>query len=444
MAGDTGTVPGAAPVRPAGHERLTAGPGLPGGESAGVELAQLRSLGRLRGVLALLGPAFVAAVAYVDPGNFATNFSAGATFGYSLAWVIVIANLMAMLVQYLSAKVGVATGRDLAELCHEHLPTAVSRGLWVQAELIAMATDVAEFVGAAIGLNLLFRVPLLAAGLITAIVAFGILALQQRGHRRFEIAVAALLGLVLLGFGYDLAAVHASGAGMAAGLIPHLGGSGSLLLAVGIIGATVMPHVVYLHSALTKGRVSCRDDADRRALMRFQRLDVLMALGGAGLVNLAMLFVAAALSRPTGDLTSGSLEAAHADLGRMAGGAAALAFAVALLASGLSSSSVGTYAGQVVMQGFIGRSVPLFVRRALTMLPALIVLGAGLPPTTCLVISQVVLSFGIPFALVPLVTLTRRTDIMGPLVNRALTTAAAALTAAVIVALNIYLLCVTL
>jgi manganese transport protein len=454
MAGDAGIVSGdaftgsapaaGAPVRRASHERLTAGPGLPGGESAGAELAYLRSRGRLRGVVALLGPAFVAAVAYVDPGNFATNFSAGAAFGYSLAWVIVVANLMAMLVQYLSAKVGVATGRDLPELCREQLPRAVSRGLWVQAELIAMATDVAEFVGAAVGLNLLFRVPLLAAGVITALVAFGILALQQRGYRRFEVAVAALLGLVLLGFAYDLAAVHASGAAMAAGLVPRLGGSGSLLLAVGIIGATVMPHVVYLHSALTKGRVSCRNDTERRELLRFQRLDVLVALGAAGLVNLAMLFVAAALSRQPGHLAGGSIETAHANLSRMVGGGAALAFAVALLASGLSSSSVGTYAGQVVMQGFIGRSVPLFVRRALTMLPALIVLGAGLPPTTSLVISQVVLSFGIPFALVPLVALTRRTDIMGALVNRGLTTCAAGLTAGLIIAMNIYLLCVTL
>jgi manganese transport protein len=464
MAGDAGIVTGearggsalaaTAPVRQAGHERLTAGPGLPGGESAGLELARLRSRGRLRGVVALLGPAFVAAVAYVDPGNFATNFSAGAAFGYSLAWVIVLANLMAMLVQYLSAKVGVATGRDLPELCREQLPRAVSRGLWVQAELIAMATDVAEFVGAAVGLNLLFRVPLLAAGVITAIVAFGILALQQHGHRRFELAVAALLGLVLLGFAYDLAAVHASGSEMAAGLVPRLGGSGSLLLVVGIIGATVMPHVVYLHSALTKGRVSCRDDAERRELLRFQRLDVLVALGAAGLVNLAMLFVAAALSRHAGAVPAGiggsgiaaggSIEAAHANLGRMVGGGAALAFAVALLASGLSSSSVGTYAGQVVMQGFIGRSVPLFVRRAVTMLPALIVLGAGLPPTTSLVISQVVLSFGIPFALVPLVALTRRADIMGALVNRKLTTCAAGLIAGLIIAMNIYLLCVTL
>ncbi len=409
-------------------------------------LAHLRSRGRLRGVVALLGPAFVAAVAYVDPGNFATNFSAGAAFGYSLAWVIVAANLMAMLVQYLSAKVGVATGKDLPELCREQFPRAVSRGLWVQAELVAMATDVAEFVGAAIGLNLLFRVPLLVAGVMTAIVAFAILGLQQRGYRKFEVAIAALLGLVLLGFAYDLVAVHVSGARIAAGLVPRLGSSGGLLLAVGIIGATVMPHVVYLHSALTKGRVACRDDSERRELLRFQRLDVLVALGAAGLVNLAMLFVAAALSAHGGSAgaAGASIEAAHAELGRLVGGGAALAFAIALLASGLSSSSVGTYAGQVVMQGFIGRSVPLFARRAITMLPALAVLGAGLPPTASLVISQVVLSFGIPFALVPLVALTRRPDIMGGLVNRPPTTWAAGCTAGLIIALNGYLLYVTL
>jgi manganese transport protein len=436
--------------------RLTAGTGLPGGESTGREpvlrismgdLRYLRSLGRVRGIAALLGPAFVAAVAYVDPGNFATNFSAGAVSGYSLAWVIVAANGMAMLVQYLSAKAGVATGKDLPELCRAHMPRAAARGLWVQAELIAMATDVAEFVGAAIGLNLLFRIPLLASGAITALIAFAILGLQQRGYRRFELAIAALLGLVLLGFAYDLVAVHPDGAAMAGGLVPHLGGSDSLLLAVGIIGATVMPHVVYLHSALTKARVSCRDDAERRELLRFQRLDVLVALGAAGLVNLAMLFVAAALFGHAGSggrLAAGSLQIAHADLGRMVGGGAALAFAVALLASGLSSSSVGTYAGQVVMQGFIGRTVPLFARRALTMVPALVVLGLGLPATTSLVISQVVLSFGIPFALVPLVALTRRPDVMGALVNRRLTTLAAGCTAGLIIAMNVYLLVSTL
>ncbi|MGA3154877.1 MAG: Nramp family divalent metal transporter [Streptosporangiaceae bacterium] len=406
-------------------------------------LRALRARGRLRGIAALLGPAFVAAVAYVDPGNFATNVSAGASFGYSLAWVIVVANLMAMLVQYLSAKVGVATGLDLPELCRRHLPAAVSRGLWVQAELIAMATDLAEFVGAAIGLNLIFSIPLLPAGLITAVVAFVILALEQRGYRRFELAIAGLLGLVLLGFAYDLAAVHVSASGVAAGLVPHLGSRGSLLLVTGIIGATVMPHVVYLHSALTKSRVPCRDDAERRELTRFQRLDVLVALGAAGLINLAMLVVAASVFSGTGQARSGSIEAAHAGLARLVGGGAALAFAVALLASGLSSSSVGTYAGQVVMQGFIGRRIPLFVRRGLTMLPALIVLGAGLPPTTSLVISQVVLSFGIPFALIPLVLLTRRGDVMGALVNLRVTTVAAGSIAAVIIVLNVFLLWAT-
>ena len=425
-------LPAAPRARPAGTQV-----GVPG---AGGVLRAVRARGRLRGAVTLLGPAFVAAVAYVDPGNFATNFSAGAQFGYGLVWVILVANLMAMLVQYLSAKVGVATGRDLPELCHDHLPRAVSRGLWAQAELVAMATDLAEFVGAAIGLNLLFRLPLLAAGLVTAVVAFGVLAMQQRGYRRFEVAIAALLGLVFLGFAYDLVAVGASPSAAARGLVPALG-DGRLLLTVGIIGATVMPHVIYLHSALTKSRVPCPDDAERARLLRFQRLDVVIALGAAGLVNLAMLVVAASLARRSGGLGGGgSIPAAHEVLGRLAGGGAALAFAVALLASGLSSSSVGTYAGQVVMQGFLARRIPLFLRRGLTMLPALVVLGAGLPATTSLVISQVVLSFGIPFALVPLVLLTRRADIMGPLANRRPTSAAAACVTAVIVLLNGYLL----
>ena len=422
---------------------LAVGAAAPGtADQSGLRL--LRSRGRVRGAAALLGPAFVAAVAYIDPGNFATNFSAGAVFGYALAWVIVAANLMAMLVQYLSAKVGVATGRDLPELCRAHLPRPACLGLWVQAELIAMATDLAEFVGAAVGLNLLFHVPLALAGLMTAVVAFGILALEQRGYRRFELAISALLAIVFCGFGYDLVAVGADPGGISAGLVPDLPG-GSLLLAAGIIGATVMPHVVYLHSALTKSRVSCRDDAERRELLRFQRLDVVIALGGAGLVNLLMLFVAASLFHRTGagGAGVGSIEAAHGGIARLAGGGAALAFAVALLSSGLSSSSVGTYAGQVVMQGFIGRRVPLFVRRAVTMLPALVVLVLGLPVTASLVLSQVALSFGIPFALVPLLLLTRRRDIMGALVNRRLTTATTGVIAAGIIALNVYLLTLT-
>jgi manganese transport protein len=406
-------------------------------------LRLMRSRGRLRGVLALLGPAFVASVAYIDPGNFATNFSAGARFGYTLAWVIVVANLMAMLVQYLSAKVGVATGRDLAELCRAQLPRPVSLGLWAQAELIAMATDLAEFVGAALGLNLLFHVPLRAAGPLTALVAFGILALDQRGYRRFELAVCGLLGIIFLGFAYDLTAVQVDPSALASGLVPGFPGPGGPLLVAGIIGATVMPHVVYLHSALTKSRVDCADDAERRELLRFQRLDVVIALGAAGLVNLAMLVVAAAMASQAGGAHLDSLTAAHAGLGRLVGGGAALAFAAALLASGLSSSSVGTYAGQVVMQGFLDRRIPLFLRRGITMLPALLVLELGLPTTGSLVISQVVLSFGIPFALVPLVALTRRRDVMGPLVNRRVTTVSAGLVTLMIIGLNVYLLYAT-
>jgi manganese transport protein len=413
-------------------------------ETAGSTLRLLRSRGRLRGMVALLGPAFVAAVAYIDPGNFATNFSAGAKYGYTLAWVIVVANLMAMLVQYLSAKTGVATGRDLPELCREHFSRPVSIGLWVQAEVIAMATDLAEFVGAAVGLNLLFHVPLFPAALITAVVAFVILALEQRGYRRFELAICGLLGIVFLGFAYDLATVGVDPVGIASGLVPGFAGTDSLLLVAGIIGATVMPHVVYLHSALTKSRVHCRDDAERRELLRFQRLDVLIGLGAAGLINLSMLFIAATLFHHTGRLAVDSIDAAHAGLGRLVGGGAALAFAAALLASGLSSSSVGTYAGQVVMQGFIRRRIPLFVRRGLTMLPALLVLGLGLPATDSLVVSQVVLSFGIPFALVPLLMLTRRRDIMGSFVNGRATTVATGGIAALIIALNVYLLYATL
>ena len=407
-------------------------------------LRLLLSRGRVRGTVALLGPAFVAAVAYVDPGNFATNFTAGAKFGYTLIWVIVLANLSAMLVQYLSAKAGVATGHDLPELCRLHLPRPVSRGLWVQAEIMAMATDLAEFLGAAVGLYLLFHVPLFPAGLITAVVAFGILALEERGYRRFELAIVGLLGIVLLGFLYDLTAVGADPAGVASGLVPRLAGGDSLLLVCGIIGATVMPHVVYLHSALTKSRIACRDDAERHELLRFQRLDVVTGLGAAGLINLSMLVVAAALVHRSGlgpALAGGdAIQAAHDGLAQAVGGAAALAFAVALLASGLSSSSVGTYAGQVVMQGFVRRRIPLFLRRAVTMAPALAVLGLGLPATDSLVISQVVLSFGIPFALVPLLVVTRRRDIMGTFVNSRLTTVTAGVIVALISGLNAYLL----
>ncbi|MDQ3320694.1 MAG: Nramp family divalent metal transporter [Actinomycetota bacterium] len=390
----------------------------------------------MRGKLALLGPAFVAAVAYVDPGNFATNITAGARYGYLLVWVIVAANLIAMLVQYLSAKIGIASERNLPELCRDTMPRPVSFGLWVQAEAIAVATDLAEFVGAAIALNLLFGVPLFTAGLMTAVVAFAILALQSRGYRRFELAIAAMLGLVLLGFLYDFVQIGVDASGFAAGLIPTFSGTDSVLLAVGILGATVRPHVVYLHSALTQSRVEARDESEKRELLRFGRADVMIAMGLAGVINMAMLVVAAGLFFNTGRTGIDSIEGAHAGLETLVGGGAALAFAVALLSSGLSSSSVGTYSGQVVMQGFIRRRIPLFLRRGLTMLPALVVLALGLDPTSTLVISQVVLSFGIPFALVPVILLTRRRDLMGGLVNRRATTAVASLVAGVIIALN--------
>jgi manganese transport protein len=401
-------------------------------------LQLVRARGRGRATLQLLGPAFVAAVAYVDPGNFATNISGGSQFGFLLLWVIVAANLMAMLIQYLSAKVGIVTGRNLPELCREHLPRPATLGLWVQAELIAMATDLAEFVGAALALNLLFGVPLFTAGLITAVVAFAILGLQTRGYRRFETTIAGLLGIILLGFVYEMLEVGPDASGVVSGFVPGFQGSESVLLATGILGATVMPHVIYLHSALTQNRIRPRDDSERRSLLRFQRVDVLIAMGIAGLVNMSMLIVAASLFHGVIDVDS--IEGAHSGLHDMLGPGAALAFGIALLASGLSSSSVGTYAGQVVMQGFIRRSIPLMLRRLVTMVPALVVLALGLDPTVSLVISQVVLSFGIPFALVPLLILTRRREVMGTFVNRHLTTAAASVAASLIIALNLFLL----
>jgi manganese transport protein len=403
-------------------------------------LEETRRRGAVRGRVALLGPAFVAAVAYIDPGNFATNIAGGAKYGFLLVWVIVAANLMAMLVQYLSAKVGIATGLNLPELCRAHLPRPATWGLWVQAEIIAIVTDLAEFVGAAIALNLLFGVPPFVAGLMTAVVAFGILGLQQRGYRRFELAIAGFLAIVCLGFLYDLSQVSVDRRAFLGGFVPGFEGTDSVMLAVGILGATVMPHVVYLHSALVSSRIPPRDDAERRSLLRFQRLDVVIAMGLAGVINLTMLVVAASLFHETGNIGIDSIEGAHAGFERLLGGGAALAFAVALLASGLSSSSVGTYAGQVVMQGFIDRRIPLFLRRLVTMAPALVVLAIGVDATDALVVSQVVLSFGIPFALVPMILLTRRRDVMGALVNRRGTTIVASVVAALIIALNAFLL----
>jgi manganese transport protein len=396
--------------------------------------------GRVRLGVSMLGPAFVAAVAYVDPGNFATNLQGGARFGYELLWVVLAANLMAMLVQYLSAKLGIATDHNLPELCRAHFPRWASWGLWLQAEVMAMATDVAEFLGAAIALNLLFGVPLIVAGLITGVIAFGILGLQRNGFRRFELAIAALLGIVFAGFLYETVHIGPSAHMALKGFVPRLGNGDAVYLAVGIIGATVMPHVIYLHSALTKGRVAVRDDSERRQVLRYERVDVIIALTVAGLINLAMMAVFAKLFHTPALSGITSMQSAHAQIGHLVGGGAALAFAVALLASGASSSSVGTYAGQVVMAGFIGVRIRMWVRRAVTMVPALVVLTLHVSATDALVLSQVVLSFGIPFALVPLVLLTSRRDVMGAQVNGRVMTAIAFGVATLISALNMFAL----
>ncbi len=397
----------------------------------------------VRGPLPLLGPAFVAAIAYIDPGNFATNITAGSRFGYLLVWVIVVSNLMAMLIQYLSAKAGIATGKNLPELCRDHFRKRTSRGLWVQAELVAIATDLAEVLGGAIALYLLFDLPLLAGGLITAGVAFALLGIQSRGARPFEVAITGMLLVVLVGFLYSLVAGGVDPGAVAGGLAPRFEGSDTVLLATGMLGATVMPHVIYLHGALTQNRYARSTEEERLGLLRSQRMDVVLAMSLAGVINLSMLVVAARV------LSSGpepveTIEAAHTGLGDALGPTAALLFALALLASGFAASGVGTFSGQVVMQGFLRRRIPIVVRRLVTLVPALVVIAAGVDPTRALVLSQVVLSFGIPFALIPLVLLTRRRDVMGALVNRPLTTLVAGVVAAVICCLNVTLIGLTL
>jgi len=429
------------------EERVPADPTvedvLPG--EAAVARAARRSLeGESRGVGRLwpfLGPAFIAAVAYIDPGNFATNIAGGAKFGYLLLWVILSANLIAMLVQTQSAKLGIATGKNLAELCREAFSRRTSIGLWLQAELVAMACDIAEVVGAALGLNLLFGIPLFPAGLIAGAGAFAILALQQKGFRRLEAAITAMVGVVVASFAFVLLNAGPDGGEVARHLVvPGFAGTESILLATGIIGATVMPHVIYLHSALTQKRVVGRNDEERRKILGFERVDVIIALSLAGAVNLSMMVVAAALFHTSGLTGVDSIDGAYEGLKSLVSVNAATVFGIALLASGFASSSVGTMAGQVVMQGFIRRRIPIFVRRAITLAPALIVLGIGLDPTDALVASQVVLSFGIPFALVPLLMLASNREVMGALVNPRWLTAVASVLAGLIIALNVFLL----
>ena len=404
----------------------------------------LRGQRRRLSFLPFLGPAFVACVAYMDPGNFATNVAGGSKFGYTLLWVIVASNLMAMLVQMLSAKLGIATGRNLPEVCRQEFSRRTSISLWIQAEVIAMATDLAEFLGAALGFHLLLGIGLFEAALITAVAAFAILGLQRFGFRPFEAVIVVLVLTIGVCYITELFMAHPplGTVGLHA-ITPDFAGSESVLLAVGILGATVMPHVIYLHSALMQNRIVPDTDEEARRLMRYTRLDVVVAMSIAGVINMAMLIMAASVFFKSGLKDVDSLEGAHKTLDPILGGASATLFALALLASGLSSPTVGTMSGQVVMQGFIRRRIPVFVRRAVTMIPALVVIAIGLDPSRSLVISQVVLSFGIPFALIPLVMFTSRKRIMGVLVNHPVTTGVAALVAALISGLNIYLLAQT-
>jgi manganese transport protein len=396
----------------------------------------------LRGIWPFLGPAFIASVAYVDPGNFATNIAGGAKYGYMLLWVILVSNLMAMLIQSMSAKLGIATGLNLPEVCRERFPRRVTIGLWAQAEVIAMATDLAEFVGAAIGLNLLFGVPLFWAGVLTGLISFGILWLQtSQGFRHLEAVIAGLVGVIVAGFAFQVAHADPDPQGVVQGLFtPRFSDTESILLAAGILGATVMPHVIYLHSALTQRRVVGATESERRRIFRFERIDVVIAMTLAGLVNMSMLVMAAGVFHSRGLTEIADLDEVYDGLGRIVGSHTDVIFGIALLASGLSSSSVGTLAGQVVMQGFIRRRIPIFVRRAVTMAPALVVLAIGVNPSTALVLSQVALSFGIPFALIPLAVFCRDRELMGSLVNRRITNVAAAVVTTLIVSLNVFLL----
>ena len=399
--------------------------------------------GRRRGpgaALLFAGPAVIASIAYMDPGNFATNIQAGARYGYSLLWVVLLANLVAMLFQGLSAKLGIVTGRNLAEMCRDHFPRPVVIALWIASEIAAMATDLAEFLGGAIGLSLLFNLPLLAGMVVTAIITYGVLMLERGGFRPIELAIGGLVAVIGLCYLAEMfvapidwraAAVHS--------VLPQLPDAAALTLAVGIIGATVMPHAIYLHSGLTQNRAPARNDRERRALLEFSNREVVVALAVAGLVNVAMVMMASAAFHQ-GHAEVAQIETAFHTLTPLLGGGAAVVFLVSLLASGVSSSTVGTMAGQMIMQGFVGFRIPLAVRRLVTMVPAFVVVALGVNSTNALVVSQVVLSLVLPAPMIALVMFTRRRDIMGDFVNRRLTDAAAILGTVVILGLNAILL----
>ncbi|QEQ54352.1 Nramp family divalent metal transporter [Bacillus amyloliquefaciens] len=391
-------------------------------------------------LLPFLGPAFIAAIAYIDPGNFATNISAGSKFGYMLLWVILFSNLMAFLIQVLSAKLGIATGKNLPEIARDRYPKWVSAGLWIQGELVIMATDLAEFIGAALGLNLLFGIPMVEAAIIAAIGSFAILELQRRGYRALEAGIAGLLFVVVIAFALQTFFAKPDAGSVLEGLfIPKIDGMNSVLLATGILGATVMPHAIYLHSALTQRRVVGKTDNERKKIFRFETIDILIAMVIAGAINASMLIVAAALFFKNG-LYVEDLDVAYQQFGHYIGPASAILFGIGLLAAGLSSSSVGTLSGDIIMQGFIRYRIPLYLRRFITIIPPMIIIISGVNATEALVWSQVVLSFGISFALVPLIMFTSNKRLMGALTNRKWVTALAWLIAVLVIALNLFVI----
>ncbi|MBO1739095.1 Nramp family divalent metal transporter [Leifsonia sp. TF02-11] len=408
-----------------------------------VEVAERKARARPR-LWLLLGPAFVAAIAYVDPGNVAANLTAGAKYGYLLVWVLVAANAIAVFVQYQSAKLGIVTGRSLPELLGSRLGTAGRRLYWAQAELVAAATDIAEVIGGAIALNLLFGLPLPLGALIVGAAAIGILAVQsRRGQRPFEAVILALLGVIAVGFLAGLVVSPVDWKAAANGLVPRFDGAPTVLLAASMLGATVMPHAIYLHSALARDRHGSSDDAGRvRTLLRATRLDVVLALVLAGAVNIAMLLLAAAAL--PGVAGTDTIEGAHAAIGAALGPVVAAVFAIGLLASGLASTSVGSYAGATIMSGLLHVRVPLLVRRVVTLIPAVIILALGVDPTWALVLSQVLLSLGIPFAMIPLLRLTGSREVMGTQVDRRWVRWGGAGIAGLVVVLNLALVVLTL
>ena len=392
-------------------------------------------------ILPFLGPAIIASIAYEDPGNFATNIQGGAQFGYMLLWVIVVANLMAMLFQALSAKLGIVTDKSLATQCKEHFPPWVTYAMWVGSEIAAMATDLAEFLGASVGVSLLFGLPILVSFILVGIVTYGILLLQGYGFRPMEIVIAGFVSIISLSYLAELIITKQNWISFAYhSVVPHLAGANSVTLAVGIIGATVMPHAIYLHSSLTQNRIPVKNNNERRSVLRFSNIEVLVALGVAGFVNMAMLAMAASVFYMTGHQGVADIQTAYQTLMPLMGIAAAGIFLLSLLASGISSSVVGTMAGQTIMQDFVGFKIPLWVRRLVTMVPTFIVIALGVDATQALVISQVVLSIILPIPIIALVIITSRSDIMGEFVNRSTTTMAAIVGGCIVLTLNAILL----